>query len=161
MVWDVQDVPDRIDGWSLFEERYVAILAPTHRLANRLSIGIDDLRETILLERADCDVAVKIRQSSLSEDPPQLGDCSGHELHLRHMAAAGRGVILAPEHMPRLPTLKTIRLEGSPVSREVRLLVLRGRRYSPALDAFVKVARLRDWSFEVTDRGDRAQRSRM
>jgi DNA-binding transcriptional LysR family regulator len=62
------------------------------------------------------------------------------------MAAAGFGVILAPEHMPRLPTLKTIPLEGDPVSREVRLLAVQGRRYSPALDAFVKVARLRDWS---------------
>jgi DNA-binding transcriptional LysR family regulator len=61
------------------------------------------------------------------------------------MAAAGFGVILAPEHMPLLPTLKSIPLEGDPVSREVRLLAVQGRRYSPALEAFVKVARLRDW----------------
>jgi hypothetical protein len=55
--------------------------------------------------------------------------------------------------MPRLPTLTTIPLEGDPVSREVRLLAVQGRRYSPALDAFVKVARLRDWSIEVPYRG--------
>jgi DNA-binding transcriptional LysR family regulator len=66
------------------------------------------------------------------------------------MAAAGFGVMLAPEHMPRLPTLKTIPLEGNPISRKVRLLTVQGRRYSPALDAFVKVARLRDWSVEVS-----------
>jgi hypothetical protein len=29
---------------------------------------------------------------------------------------------------------------------------VQGRRYSPALDAFIKVARLRDWSFEVDRR---------
>ncbi len=69
------------------------------------------------------------------------------------MAAAGFGVILAPEHMPHLPTLKTIPLKGDPVSRKVRLLAVQGRRYSPALDAFVKVARLRDWSAEVPHRG--------
>jgi DNA-binding transcriptional LysR family regulator len=69
------------------------------------------------------------------------------------MAAAGFGVMLAPEHMPRLPTLKTIPLEGNPISREVRLLAVQGRRYSPALDAFVKLARLRDWSAEVPHRG--------
>src|SRR6185437_10742845 len=63
IVGDVQDLPARIDDWSLFEERYVAVLAPTHQLANRLSIGIDDLRETILLERAGCDVAPKIRRT--------------------------------------------------------------------------------------------------
>ncbi len=124
MVGDVQDVPARIDDWSLFEERYVVVLAPTHRLANRPSIGIDDLRETILLERADCDVAPKIQKSYFPESPPQLGHCSGHDLHLQHMAAAGLGVMLAPEHMPRLPTLKTIPLEGNLVSREVRLLAV-------------------------------------
>ena len=153
MVGDVQDMPARIDDWSLFEERYVAVLAPTHHLANRPSIGIDDLRETVLLERAGCDVALKIQRSCFPEEPLQLGHCSGHDLHLQHMAAAGFGVILAPEHMPRLPTLKTIPLEGDPVSRKVRLLAVQGRRYSPALDAFVKVARLRDWSVEVSPRG--------
>ncbi|MGX0964599.1 DNA-binding transcriptional LysR family regulator [Bradyrhizobium japonicum] len=146
MVGDVQDVPARIDDWSLFEERYVAVLAPTHRLANRPSIGIDDLRETILLERAGCDITPKIQRSYFPEEPLHLGHCSGHDLHLQHMAAAGFGVILAPEHMPHLPTLKTIPLEGDLVSREVRLLAVQGRCYSPALDAFVKFARLRDWS---------------
>ena len=146
MVGDVQDVPARIDEWSLFEERYVAVLAPTHQLANRPLIGIDDLRETVVLERAGCDVALKIQRLCFPEEPLQLGHCSGHDLHLQHMAAAGFGVILAPEHMPRLPTLKTIPLEGDPVSRKVRLMAVQGRRYSPALDAFVKVARLRDWS---------------
>ena len=149
MVGDVEDMPDRIDDWSLFEERYVAVLAPTHQLANRPSIGVDDLRETVLLERTGCDVALKIQRSCSPEEPLQLGHCSGHDLHLQHMAAAGFGVMLAPEHMPRLPTLKTIPLEGDPVSRKVRLLAVHGRRYSPALDAFVKVVRLRDWSVEV------------
>jgi DNA-binding transcriptional LysR family regulator len=150
---DVQDMPARIDDWSLFEERYVAVLAPTHHLANRPSIGIDDLRETVLLERAGCDVALQIQKSCFPEEPLQLGHCSGQDLHLQHMAAAGFGVMLAPEHMPRLPTLKTIPLEGDPISRKVRLLTVQGRRYSPALDAFVKVVRLRDWSVEGSNRG--------
>ena len=153
MVGDLQDMPARIDDWSLFEERYVAVLAATHRLANRASIGIDDLRDTVLLERAGCDVAPKIQRSYFLEESPRLGHRSGHDLHLQHLAAAGFGVILAPEHMPRLPTLKTIPLEGDPVSREVRLLTVQGRRYSPALDAFVKVVRHRDWSVDVPYRG--------
>jgi DNA-binding transcriptional LysR family regulator len=153
MVGDVHDVPARIDDWPLFEERYVALLAPAHRLANRPSLDIDDFRETVLLERTDCDVAPKIQQSYFPDKPAQFGHCSGHDLHLQHMAAAGFGVILAPEHMPRLPTLKTIPLAGDLVSREVRLLAVQGRRYSPALDAFVKIARLRDWSVDAPARG--------
>lgn len=153
MVGDVQDIPPRIDDWSLFEERYVAFLSPTHQLASRPSIRIDDLRETILLERAGCDVAPKIQRSYFPEEPANHGHCSAHELHLQHMAAAGFGVMLAPEHMPCLSALKTIPLEGDPVWREVHLLAVQGRRYSPALDAFVKVARLRDWSIDISHRG--------
>ncbi|MGX5733341.1 LysR family transcriptional regulator [Bosea thiooxidans] len=149
VVGDVKDMPPRIDDWSLFEERYVAVLAPTHKLANRPTIGIEDLQETVLLDRAGCDVAPKIQQTFFSKNPPQFGHCSCHDLHLQHLAAAGFGVMLAPEHMPHLPTLKTIPLEGEQISREVRLLAVQGRRYSPALDAFVKVARLRDWSLEL------------
>jgi DNA-binding transcriptional LysR family regulator len=152
VVGEVQDMPARIDNWSLFEERYVAVLAHTHQLANRPSICIEDLRETVLLERTGCDVAPKIQRSCFPEGPPHQGHCSSHDLHLQHMAAAGFGVILAPEHMPCLPTLKTIPIEGDPVWREVRLLVVQGRRYSPALDAFVKVARHRDWSVEAPER---------
>ncbi|MCS3446071.1 MULTISPECIES: LysR family transcriptional regulator [Bradyrhizobium] len=149
MVGEVQDMPARIDDWSLFEERYVAVLAPTHELANHSSLGIDDLRETVLLERAGCDITPKIQQSYFPEGPFHLGHSGSNDLHVQHLAAAGFGVIIAPEHMPRLATLRTIPLEGDLVSREVRLLTVQGRRYSPALDAFVKVARLRDWSAVV------------
>jgi hypothetical protein len=90
----VQDMPARIDDWSLFEERYVAVLAPTHRLANRSSIGIDDLRETVLLERAERDVAPKIRRSYFPGEPPYLGHCSGHDLHLQHMGTSGRLIFI-------------------------------------------------------------------
>jgi DNA-binding transcriptional LysR family regulator len=152
IVGDVQDIPPRIDDWLLFEERYVAVLAQTHQLANRHSIGIDDLREIVLLERVGCDVAPKIQRSYFPKEPPHRGHCSGHDLHLQYMAAAGFGVILAPEHMPLLPTLKTIPLQGDPISRDVRLLAVQGRRYSPAQDAFIKVARLRDWSIEIRQR---------
>src|SRR5262245_56420273 len=69
IVGDVEDMPPRIDDWSLFEERYVAVLAPTHELADRPSIGIQDLREATLLQRAGCDVAPKTKKSCFTEGP--------------------------------------------------------------------------------------------
>jgi DNA-binding transcriptional LysR family regulator len=76
VVGDVRDMPARIDDWLLFEERYVAVLAPTHHLANLPSIDIDDLRKAVLLERAGCDVTSKIQRSCFPEEPPRLGHCS-------------------------------------------------------------------------------------
>lgn len=104
----LQDMPARIDDSSLFKERYVAALA-----ANRPSIGIDDLlRENILLERADCDVTPK-NQSYFPEKPPHLSHCSGHDLHLQHIAAVGFGVILVPERMPRFRRSRPFRSKAT------------------------------------------------
>jgi DNA-binding transcriptional LysR family regulator len=152
MVGDVLDIPARIDEWPLFEERYVAILAAAHAFANQSVIAVDDLREATILDRLGCDVALKIRGACFPAAAPQVSHGSESDLHLQHLAAAGFGIMLAPEHMPHLPSLKTIPIEGDPVWREVRLLAVQGRQYSPALDAFVKVARLRDWSLEADPR---------
>ncbi|CAN7754029.1 LysR family transcriptional regulator [Rhizobium sp. LjRoot258] len=148
LVGDLDDMPERIDDWALFEERYVAVLAPSHELADRPVIAMDALREANILDRSYCDAARKF-QHLFPDAPPHHNYRSCRDLHLQHLAAAGFGIVLAPEHMPRLPSLKALPIEGDPVWREVRLLAVQGRRYSPALDAFVKVVRLRDWSLHM------------
>jgi DNA-binding transcriptional LysR family regulator len=146
LVGNIEDKPERIDDWALFAERYVAVLAPSHRFADLPAIGIQALREATILYRSNCDVVPRFQHLLFPDAPPQYNFRSGKDLHLQHLAAAGFGIVLAPEHMPRLPSLKAIPIEGDPIWREVHLLAVQGRRYSPALDAFVKVARLRDWS---------------
>jgi DNA-binding transcriptional LysR family regulator len=146
LVGDLDDTPERIDHWALFEERYVAFLAPSHELADLPAIGIAALREAMILDRSNCDVAPKFQRLLFPDAAPSHNHSSSRDLHLQHLAAAGFGIVLAPEHMPRLPSLKAIPIEGDPVWREVRLLAVQGRRYSPALDAFVKIARLHDWT---------------
>jgi len=149
LVGDVQDMPARIDEWPLFEERYVALLAFSHQFANRPTVTVSDLRETTILERVGCDVARRLQRARFPRETPPMGHASEHDLHLQHMAAAGFGIMLSPEHMPHLPSLKVLPIEGDPMWRQVRLLAVQGRRYSPALDAFVKTSRLRDWLVEA------------
>jgi DNA-binding transcriptional LysR family regulator len=149
LVGDLDDTPERIDGCALFAERYVAVLAPSHELADLPVMGMEALREATILNRSNCDVAPKFQHLLFPDAPPHHNHRSSRDLHLQHLAAAGFGIVLAPEHMPRLPSLKALPIEGDPVWREVRLLAVQGRRYSPALDAFVKVARLRDWSLHA------------
>ena len=146
LVGDLDDTPERIDSWVLFAERYVAVLAWSHQLADLPVIGMQALREATILNRSNCDVAPKFQHLLFPDAPPHHNHRSCRDLHLQHLAAAGFGIVLAPEHMPRLPSLKALPIEGDPVWRKVRLLAVQGRRYSPALDAFVKVARLHDWS---------------
>jgi DNA-binding transcriptional LysR family regulator len=94
-------------------------------------------------------VATKFQRLCCPDALPHHNHRSNRDLHLQHLAAAGFGIVLAPEHMPRLPSLKALPIEGDPIWREVRLLAVQGRKYSHALDAFVKVARLRDWSLHT------------
>lgn len=149
LVGDINEKPARIDDWSLFSERYVALLAPSHQLADLSVITVESLREATILDRSNCDVVPKFQHLLFPGAPPPQNHRSGRDMHLQHLAAAGFGIVLAPEHMPRLPSLRALPIEGDPVWREVHLLTVQGRRYSPALDAFVKVARLSDWSIHM------------
>jgi DNA-binding transcriptional LysR family regulator len=141
------ELPERIDRWPLFEERYVLVLSRNHPMARQTVIPLQDLREAIFLERVGCDVAGQFKQTCFADHPgPQVFHRSAQDGHLQQMASAGFGAILAPEHAPRLPSLVAIPIEGDPVRREVQLLAVAGRQFSPALDAFIKVARVRDWT---------------
>jgi hypothetical protein len=64
------------------------------------------------------------------------------------MVEAGLGIMVSSAHTPLLPTLGARPVLGDPLRWTVRLLVIAGRRYTPALDAFIKIARLRDWKAE-------------
>jgi DNA-binding transcriptional LysR family regulator len=146
-VGDAVELPERIDRWPLFEERYVLVLSPKHPMARQSVIPLQDLHEAVFLERVGCDVAGRFKQACFTDHPgPKVAHRSAQESHLQQMASAGFGVVLAPEHAPRLPSLAAIPIEGDPVRREVQLLAVAGRQYSPALDAFIKVARVRDWT---------------
>ncbi|HEY4200344.1 MAG TPA: LysR family transcriptional regulator [Devosiaceae bacterium] len=160
IVGNIDEKPERIDDWALFAERYVAVLAPSHHLADLPVIGMDALRDEAILDRSNCEVVPKFQHLLFPDAPPHHHHRSGQDLHLQHLASAGFGIVLAPEHMPRLPSLKALPIEGDPVWREVHLLAVQGRRYSPALDAFVKVVRLRDWSLDMGSPLQTQQRDR-
>jgi DNA-binding transcriptional LysR family regulator len=147
LVGDAVELPERIDRWPLFEERCVLVLSRRHPMAGRTVIPLQDLHEVVFLERLGCDVAGRFKQACFADHPgPKVVHRSDQEGHLQQMASAGLGAILAPEHAPRLPSLTAIPIEGDPVRREVQLLAVAGRQYSPSLDAFIKVARVRDWT---------------
>jgi len=146
VVGDIDHPPERVHRWRLFGERYVVVSNRLHPLAVRSVIPIEALQDIAILERIGCDVVPKLKRICLSSGLSlKLGHRSQHESHLQHMVAVGLGVMLAPDHIPRLPSLVAIEIEGDPLTRDVQLLTVAGRRHSMALDAFVKKVRLRDW----------------
>jgi DNA-binding transcriptional LysR family regulator len=153
MVGETGTIPDRIDRWRLFEERFLVLIAPESPLAAHSEITLDTAAETVWLQRIGCE-ATKLLSEGVRHRELKVSHRGHRESHLQHMVAAGLGAMLIAEHSPRLPSLIARRIAGDPIRREVHLLAVAGRRYSPALDAFVKIARVYDWDSEIRAAAD-------
>ena len=136
----------RIDRLHLFTERYVILMSCSHPFADLAAVPIFKLRDADWLERVGCCANEQLRRVCFSSGSgPGIVHRGQQESHLQYLAAAGFGILLAPEHSPRLPQLCARPIDGDPVKRSVELLIMSGRRRPPALEAFVKLIRLRDW----------------
>ena len=60
--------------------------------------------------------------------------------------AAGFGVCFLPEFSPTIPGVRTRPVTGPDVSRQVSLVSMSGRRFSPAVMTFIRAIRSHDWS---------------
>jgi DNA-binding transcriptional LysR family regulator len=140
------DLPERLDHWRLFNESYRVVVAPSHPFARFETVPIAALEQTVWLEREEGEAHRMFERVCFGAGGgPRVVHRGRQEDHLQHMAAAGLGALLVPEHVPCLSNLLSRRIEGDPLSRSVELVVVAGRRYSPALDAFVKIVRRHDW----------------
>ena len=142
-------LPERLNRWPIFSERYVVICARGHRLANHQAVPIGALQEESLLARANpsCDFAQTLeRLAAASGFKPQLRHIASSEDHIQTMAAAGMGVALSAERQPLAANLIAKPLADESAVRNVLLVTAAGRPHGPAVTTFVKLVRARDWS---------------
>lgn len=143
---DVGDMPTRIDHWSLFEESYLVLAPKASNYAAR-TVSLEAMAQAIWLERTGCEAAPLLwRRLFPQGEVPKVGHRGRNIGHLQYMVSAGLGLMLWPEHMPHLNTLVARPIDGNPLKRTLQLRIVQGRRYSPAMEAFLKIARLHDWS---------------
>jgi DNA-binding transcriptional LysR family regulator len=144
---DANGLPERIDHWDLFEDHFLVLAAKDNPLADMQSVPMSTLAEVTWLERTGCDLTRKFWDLIFTEGrSPKISHRSKHESHLQNMVEAGLGIMVASAHTPRLSSLVARPIRDDPMRWTVNLLVIAGRRYTPALDAFIKIARLRDWN---------------
>jgi DNA-binding transcriptional LysR family regulator len=143
---DATDLPERIDHWDLFEDQFLVLAAKDSPLADTDEVPMSALAKATWLERTGCDLTRKFWDMVFADgQSPKVSHRSKHENHLQNMVEAGLGIMVASAHTPRLPSLAARPITEDPMRWIVSLLVIAGRRYTPALDAFIKIARLRDW----------------
>jgi DNA-binding transcriptional LysR family regulator len=138
--------PARIDHWPLFAERFVVLMPQGSRHAELEVMPVDVLAKApwIALTGGEGD-----NEPWRELFPPGIEPTIAHRGRqlgrLQYLVSAGLGLLLWPEHAPYLPSLVTRPIAGGPLHRNIELLVVSGRRYSPALEALVKIARIHDW----------------
>jgi DNA-binding transcriptional LysR family regulator len=137
---------ERLDSWSLFSDGFSCVANAAHPLAAKATIVLDDLRNERIVDRPYCESLRGLRDRAT---PSGLGkavseaDCDHDVLRLVEM---NLGVAIVPDSWRLTGSLRRVPVEAPDLSREVKLHLVAGRRWSPATSLFVKLLRARDWS---------------
>ncbi len=140
------DLRERFRVHPLYSERYVVVLPPEHQFRSKNSITLADLSKQDYVDRLACE---------LREMVSAVCDQNGVELYARFrseredwvqaMVLAGIGFAFMPEFSVSLPGLIQRPLIEPEVSRDVAMVTVPGRKFSPAVDAMMRSARSFAW----------------
>jgi LysR family hydrogen peroxide-inducible transcriptional activator len=79
------------------------------------------------------------------ETKTRAANCSEREEWIQIMVAGGLGVCFTPEYPPIVPGVMTQAVVDPEVARDVTLVTISGRRFSPAVATFVKAIKAYPW----------------
>jgi DNA-binding transcriptional LysR family regulator len=138
---------DRLDRWPLFTEDFILLVNAQHRLAQRRSVELTELREERLLLRTYCEhsatTAALLRSHGLDVE---LGYQITSESDLMSMLASDLGVAIVPRSTSSPDTLARVAINGLELSRPVHLYGVAGRQRTPVAALIMKMLRAANWS---------------
>jgi LysR family transcriptional regulator, hydrogen peroxide-inducible genes activator len=150
----------RLDVAPIFRERFGLAFPVGHRFEQRNTLHVTDVRGENYLSRINC------------EYRDYLGElCSRHGVEIRRayrseredwimaMVAAGMGICFLPEFSAVHPGVRHRPVAEPEVVREVSLVSVADRPFSPAVSAFVKAVREYDWAAGATSAGGLARKN--
>ena len=140
------ELPDSLHQLPVFQERFVILLPPNHRLVAHDEVKAAELDKEPYVSRSNCEVFEPVRK-----------ELNGRGIFLRKvfssprddwvqgMIQAGLGLGFFPEFSVTYPDLVVRPLVDPTFYRTVYLATVRGRPHSPAVGAFVQEARRFPW----------------
>jgi DNA-binding transcriptional LysR family regulator len=138
---------ERLDVLPLYRERFCIAFPTGHRLEQQNRIRVVDVAGETYLRRISCEyrdyLLDRLREHGLAT---RVGFQSEREDWIQMMVAAGFGVCFLPEFSPTIPGVRTRPVTDPEVTREVSLVSMSGRRFSPAVLAFIRAIRGHDWA---------------
>jgi LysR family transcriptional regulator, hydrogen peroxide-inducible genes activator len=138
--------PERFDVHLLYRENFVVAFPPGHRFDQMNAVRIADVGGESYLSRINCEYYDQLGQVCRDNNAP-LKDAyrSEREDWIQSMVMAGMGICFLPEFSPTMPGLHARRVIEPEVVREVSLVTVSGRRFSPAVTTFVRALKAYKW----------------
>jgi DNA-binding transcriptional LysR family regulator len=141
---------ERMRIWPLFRESFHLIMAKTHRLASKASVMLADLDGEDIIERTNCVGGERLRQLCAATGVmPRFRHRVDNTAQMLHLVRGTFGLGITPLSTPLLDGIVARSIERVDIDREVSIGIVVGRPFSAATDAFVKLARSRDWSADL------------
>jgi DNA-binding transcriptional LysR family regulator len=137
---------DRLEVRALYRERFCVAFPIGHRFREKNQVRIADVAGETYLARINCEYQDHVKERCREHGfALQIGFRSEREDWIQTMVAAGFGICFLPEFSPTIPGVLTRIVAEPEVVREVSLVSIAGRRFSPAVAAFVRAIRGYRW----------------
>ncbi len=137
---------DRLNRWPLFAEDFALAVHEDHALAGRNAVEMGQLAKEQILVNPTCDTAQALGQLL---DEHGIAGAAGHEIGSQHdlvtLLEANLGIGFVPQSAIRRTSLRQVPVDGVGLRHEVVLYGVAGRQRSAVAEAFLKLARSRDW----------------
>jgi DNA-binding transcriptional LysR family regulator len=139
-------IDDNFHTLPLFTERFTAATSPDHPFAAKDALPCRDLDGEPYINRTNCEyfdvVSAAFEAQGIRMRQIFSSECNEWVLG---MIKSGLGVGFFPEFAVNDPGVPLTPLVEPCFTRTVRLATVRGRRHSPAVGAFVRLARAHRW----------------
>ncbi len=138
--------PERLDVQPVYRESYVVAVPVGHRFQAMNAVPLQDIEGEQILSRLNCEyhdhVSAICRARSIR---PLIVFGSEREDWIQAMVAAGLGACLTWETSSTVPGIVTRMIIDPEITREISLVSVAGRRFSPAALALIRAAKAYRW----------------
>lgn len=137
---------DGLNILDLYNERYVVVFPPEHRLASLNAVRLCDLNEELYVDRLSCEMREAVMAICRDTGVNLYARFrSEREDWVQAMVLARIGFAFMPECSVTQPELLRRPLIEPEVTRTISLVNMPGRQFSPATAALVRAAQRFDW----------------
>jgi LysR family hydrogen peroxide-inducible transcriptional activator len=140
----------------LYDERFVVACSVGHPFARKNAVTVLDMDGQIYLQRMNCEFRDVLRECCEAQGANLIRSYrSEREDWIQTMVAAGMGVCFIPEFSAIHPGLVLREVREPAVTRQVSLVTVAGRRWSPPQARFIEAIRRYAWSESSATAGAR------